>query len=117
MLGVFRETAQVIDFGVFAGLFQACLDLVLDDADFLAHGGVPVVLDRILGAALENLGDLCPLVAVILLENVENEVFLEAPLGLFDLWVEVVVPSLPALFADLAWQVLGDGAPVACALV
>jgi hypothetical protein len=54
---------------------------------------------------------------VILLENVENEVFLEAPLGLFDLWVEVVVPSLPALFADLAWQVLGDGAPVACALV
>ena len=89
---------------------------MLDDSDLLAHTGVPVVLDGVLGATLENLGDFSPLVSMVFLENVQDKVLLEAPFGLFNLWVKVVVPSLPALFADLSGQVLGDGAPVAGAL-
>ena len=76
-----------------------------------------MVFDRVLCPAFEHLCDLGPLVPVLLLQNEKDQVFLGTPLGLFDFWVQVVVPSLTTLLAYFARQMLGDFAPVARALL
>lgn len=42
----------------------------------------------------------------------DSPVFFLSPLVLFDVWVQMVVPSLPALLANPAWEGLGDVAPI-----
>jgi hypothetical protein len=39
-------------------------------------------------------------------------VLLLSPLLFVDVWVEVVMPSLPALLPNAAWQMFGDKAPI-----
>ena len=46
----------------------------------------------------------------------DQTVFLERPLALADVWVEMIVPSLAALLTDAAGQALGHMCPVLCAL-
>ena len=71
-----------------------------------------MVLDCVVGATLEHLGDLRPLVSVVPVHQVKNPLFLSAPADLLNLGVKVIVPSLSALLADSAWKVLSDQSPL-----
>ena len=59
-----------------------------------------MVFDGVISSTLELLGKVSPLVAHIFVKEEEDPFFVVAPLLLVNIWVEVVVPSLPALFAD-----------------
>ena len=76
-----------------------------------------MVLNGILGTTFKNLGDFGPLISVIFLQNVQNQVLFKTPFCFLDLGIEMIVPALPALFADLSRQVLGNRAPVAGAFL
>lgn len=76
------------------------------------HGRVPVVLDRVVGATFENLGNLCPLVVDDAVHEEKNPLFLFIPVNFLNSRVEVVVPTLSALLAHAAIQVLGNQGPL-----
>ncbi len=59
-----------------------------------------MILYSVISSALEVLGDISPLVADPLVVDEEKPLFLVAPSDLLDPWVQVVVPSLPALLPD-----------------
>ena len=61
---------------------------------------VESVLDRVVGSASYLLGNVTPPVAVDQVQFNDLNVFLQGPLLLADVWVEVVVPALSALLAD-----------------
>ncbi len=65
-----------------------------------------MVLDGIVGPALQDLRDLGPLVAESPMVEIQDPLFVLAPGDLLNLRVQMVVPSLPALLADPSWQVL-----------
>ncbi len=85
------------------------LVLVLSDPSL--HAGVPMVLNRVVSATLENIGDVGPLVAqrCVCLEH--PCILLRRPVPLADAWVQVVVPALSALLADSLRQILRDHRP------
>lgn len=58
-----------------------------------------MVLDRVVGAALEDLGDLGPLVVKFAMEQVENPFFNFGPFTPLVSWVQMVVPALTAVLA------------------
>ena len=62
-----------------------------------------MIFDSVFSSALEHLSYFCPFVSVLFLQDIEDKVFFGTPLGLFDFWVEMVVPSLSALLANFAW--------------
>jgi hypothetical protein len=72
---------------------------------------VPVVLDRVVGAPGEELGDLSPFVAELGLLRDQHVVLLLRPRVLPDRRVQLVVPPLAALLAITTGQVLGDLGP------
>ena len=115
-LSIGRETPQKFDLEILTSLFKSFLDLTLHVEDLLLHARVPVVLDCVVSAALKVLGNDGPLVFVHAILNVENELFLETPIVLFDPWIQMVVPALTALLADTAWQVVGDVGPLLCSI-
>ena len=41
------------------------------------------------------------------------DILVDGPLGLVDVWVQVVVPAFTALLPDAAWEALGHLGPVA----
>ena len=53
-----------------------------------------MILYGVISPALEELGDISPLVADPLVVDEEKPLFLFAPRDLLDPWVQVVVPSL-----------------------
>ena len=61
-----------------------------------------MVLDGVVGATLEHLGDLGPLVVDDAVHEEEDPLLLLAPVDLLDAWVEMVVPPFTALFSDSA---------------
>ena len=61
--------------------------------------------------SMEVLGNLCPSVAQFLVQLVYEPVLFLGPGRLFYLWVQVVVPPLPALLPGPAFQMLGDEGP------
>ena len=102
--------AAVVDGGVGGGervetASERLVNLALE-------GGVPVVLDGVIGAPDEGLGDLGPLVAVLRVGDDELAVLLAAPLLALDVGVEVVVPALAALLADATGELLRDLGPL-----
>ena len=74
--------------------------------------GIEVVLDVVVGAARQVLGDLRPPVAVLEMKFQNSLVLLFRPSVLLDVRVQVVVPPLTALLADASGQVLSNLAPV-----
>mmetsp|Transcript_47604 Transcript_47604/g.114278 ORF Transcript_47604/g.114278 Transcript_47604/m.114278 type:complete len:306 (+) Transcript_47604:1197-2114(+) len=74
--------------------------------------GVPVILDGVVGAPDERLGNLRPPVAELVVRDDELAVLLARPLLALDLGVEVVVPSLAALLSDAAGKLLRDFGPL-----
>jgi len=61
-----------------------------------------MVLDRVVGAALQVFGDDGPLVLTGAVQDVQNELLFETPLILFDSRIQMVVPSFTALFTYAA---------------
>ena len=66
-----------------------------------------MVLDGVVRPAGDELGDLGPLVAPLLVRVVDDSVLLVGPGRLLDLRVEVVVPTFSALLSNAALQLLG----------
>ena len=65
---------------------------------------VPVILDRVVGSAFEELRDFGPLVSDFLSRFVDDPVFFDRPVGLVDFRIQVIVPALAALLPDPAWN-------------
>ena len=63
-------------------------------------------------AAGQELGDLAPLVAILLVRLHNLSIFFGRPLVLLYVRVQVVVPALATLLADAARQCLRDVRPV-----
>ena len=61
-----------------------------------------MIFDRVVGASLEELGNLGPLVSHFLSRLVDDPVFFNSPVRLVDFRIQVVVPSLAALLPDAA---------------
>ena len=80
--------------------------------DLSLHGGVPVVLDGVVGAAREELGHLGPLVPQTLVVGDDDPVLLLGEGSLLDVRIEMVVPPLAALLADAAWKLRSDLRPL-----
>ena len=71
-----------------------------------------MILDRVVGASLEHLSDLGPLVVDDAVHQEQDPLFLLVPVDLLDARVEVVVPALAALLAHSAVQMLRDEGPL-----
>lgn len=74
--------------------------LVVHLGEFLLHGGIPVILDRVVSASLEVLGDLCPAVTESLMSEEQQPLLLITPLLLLDVGIQMIVPTLSTLLAD-----------------
>lgn len=70
-----------------------------------------MVLDSIICATVEDLGDLSPLVAHASMIEVEEELLLQAPCDLLDVGIQMVVPSLSTLLSNPPRKLLGDLSP------
>ena len=88
------------------GTVKVRLEGTLHVRKLALHTGIPVVLDRVVGAALKHLCDLGPLVVDDAVHQEQDPLFLFVPVDLLDAGVEVVVPALAALLAHAAVQVL-----------
>ena len=86
-VGTKAEVHVVVKFGPH-------LDLLMPES------AIPVVLDRIIGAPEEHIGELSPAILGIHLQDEEDPVFFNAPLILHDEWVQMVIPSLAALLTS-----------------
>ena len=72
---------------------------------------VPIVLDGVVAASKEHIGDLGPSVLHSLVQDVENPLFLLCPLGLLEQRIKLVMPAFTALLSDTVWKVLGNECP------
>jgi hypothetical protein len=59
-----------------------------------------MILDVIVSAAGEMLGDLGPAIAVLVVERENLVVLVVRPLVFLYVWVQVIVPAFTALFSD-----------------
>lgn len=75
-----------------------------------------MILYSIISSTIEVLGDISPLVADPLVVDEEKPLFLVAPSDLLDPWVQVVMPSLPALLPDSPGQLLSYLRPLLWAI-
>ena len=71
-----------------------------------------MVLNRVVCAPFEHLGDLGPLVVHDTVHQKQDPLFLLVPVDFLDAGVEVIVPALAALLAYSAIQVLRDQRPL-----
>ena len=98
-----RLAAEVLLAMLLQALLEVLLELIVIDQHATLHGAVPVVLDAVVGTALENVGDVGPLVRLVPVQQEQNPLFLTAPSGRsLDHRVQVVVPALSALLTDTA---------------
>jgi hypothetical protein len=77
---------------------------LIDPAESLAEGRVEMVLDGVVGAAGQVLGDFGPLVAALAVLQEDYVLLLFRPWPLADRGVQVVVPAFPALLAGALLQ-------------
>ena len=71
-----------------------------------------MVLYRVVGTARQKLGNLCPLVAILTVANVEDPFLFAAPRVLFNHWIQMVVPTLTALLANPTIKMLSNLSPL-----
>ena len=70
-----------------------------------------MVLDGVVGATFEDLGDLSPLVADNAVHQKENPLLLFVPVNFLDSRVQMVVPALATLLSHAAVQMLRNQRP------
>ena len=73
---------------------------------------VPIVLDGVVAASQEHIGDLGPSVLHGLVQDVENPLFLLCPLGLLEQRIKLVMPAFTALLARSVLHLLGHDLPL-----
>jgi hypothetical protein len=95
----FRNDLLLDGPGRFAGLGRDSNDGLVDPTYGAAHGGIEVVLNAVVRAALEAAGNLRPAIADFVHHAAEGLLFLQGPLVSVDGRVQVVHPPLPALLA------------------
>ena len=93
-------------------LLQVGVEVHLELALLLAQSGVPVVLDGVVAAAEQNVGDFGPPILHSLVQNVEDPVLLDRPVGLLQQGVQLIVPTLSALLARAALHLEGHVFPL-----
>ena len=71
-----------------------------------------MIFDRVVCAALQVLRNDRPLVFVLTVLDVQDELFLKAPVVFLDPWIQMVMPALATLLADSAWQIVSDVGPL-----
>lgn len=76
------------------------------------QSGVPVVLDGIVWATQQVVGDLGPAILKALVKDVEHPVLFCWPSCLFQERVKLIVPALTALFTGAAGHVARDHIPL-----
>jgi metallophosphoesterase superfamily enzyme len=59
-----------------------------------------MILDSVISASFEYLGNISPRVSVLTMANVKNPFFLFAPWILFNHGIQVIMPALAALLTD-----------------
>ncbi len=69
---------------------------------------VEVVLDRVVSSTRQIFSDLRPLVSKLSMRLYDQVIFLFSPFFLLYMRIQMIMPSLPALLADAAWQMLCD---------
>ena len=65
-----------------------------------------MVFYRVISATFEVLSDYGPLILVLVVLNVQNELLFERPIVLLDARVQMIVPAFTTLFSDAARQVV-----------
>ena len=78
----------------------------------MVQSGVPVVLDGVIRSSIQTVHELCPLVGLLSLQDEEDPLLSVAPALSLEGWVELVVPSLSALFSSSVIEELSDGVPL-----
>lgn len=96
---------------VVAGL-RLLLLIAIRQLKLALQRAIEAVFDVIVRAARQELCNLAPFVSVLLVRLNNCSVLLGSPLVLFDVRVQVVVPSLAALLTDTTGQRLRDVRPV-----
>lgn len=76
-----------------------------------AHRGIPVILYRIVCSSRQILGDFRPPIPKLLVQLVNESVFVLGPCALFDIGIEVVVPTLATLFPSATLQMFRYQSP------
>lgn len=71
-----RLTTLVLEAFCFDDLFEMSNEFFLIVFNSSLHAGVPVILDGIVGSALEDVGDIRPLVGLIAIKQIQNPLFL-----------------------------------------
>ncbi len=75
-----------------------------------------MIFDVIISSTVQKLGNLRPLVAVLQVKLEDFVVFILAPAVFLYVWIQVVMPSLSALFTDSTFQVVSDLTPILSAV-
>ena len=70
-----------------------------------------MILDCVICPTVKYFCNLSPFVFYLAMHHEENPFFFFAPAYLLYFWVQMVVPSLSALFSNPGWKVLGDHGP------
>ena len=78
----------------------------------MVQSGVPVVLDGVIRSSIETVHELCPLVCLFSLQDEEDPFLCVAPALSLDRWVELIVPSLSALFSSSVIKLLSNRVPL-----
>ena len=79
---------------------QVALEIFIEVTLLVEQSGVPVVLDGVVGAAQQDVGDLGPPILDSLVKYEENPLLLDAPPLLLQQRIKLVVPPLTALLAS-----------------
>lgn len=85
---------------------------MLDQLQFTLECRVEMVLYVVVCAPRKHLGDLRPLVTVLVVKLNDFLIFFFCPFVLFNVWVQVVVPSLSTLLSDPAGKSVRNLTPV-----
>ena len=93
--------ANIFDVLLFQEFLEQGLEVLLQILDLFLHTRIPVVLDSVIGSSFEHFCDNSPLVCLVTILKVKNPFFLSSPWGAsLDVWIQMVMPSFSALFAD-----------------
>ena len=71
-----------------------------------------MILDCVVGAPLQDFGDLGPLILKLPVHHEQYPLLLFAPAALLDLGIKMIVPPLPALLPNPHRQILRDHGPL-----
>ena len=70
-----------------------------------------MILNGIVSSSFKKLCNVSPFIVLLLIRNVQNELFFFGPVVFLDSWVEVVMPSLTALLSNPSWEILSNTCP------